>query len=153
MESVPLVLIAVALLIIIVAYVGFTQINVFLDFNNKRIFKEQMASFVETLKVLKAAGGHNTFSTKTVTVPSSGDYTFNLDLTDDVVYGNLSGEIYNLSLKQIPVNMTAFRPTQSDVARNGTVTLSGADDNRYRIVLYFGSLPDTEIKNLTLTFE
>jgi len=150
MESVPLVLIAVALLIIIVAYVGFTQINVFLDFNNKRIFKEQMASFVETLKVLKAAGGHNTFSTKTITIPSSGDYTFNLDITDDVVYGNLSGEIYNLSLKQIPINMTAFRPSQSDVVRNGIVAISSG---QHRVVLYYGKLSDNEIRNLALTFE
>ncbi len=148
-ESIPLTLIAVSLLIIIVAYVGFTQVNVFLDFNTKRMFKEEMASFVENMKLIKAAGGQNTFSTKTIKIPSGG-YTFNLDLTDDVVYGNLSGEIYNLSLKQISINLTAFRPLESGVIRDGIATLGGQD---FKIVLHYGDLADLEIKNLTLTFE
>lgn len=147
-ESIPITLIAVSLLIIIVAYVGFTQISVFLDFNTKRVFKEQMASFVENIKLIKAAGGQNTFSTKSVVVPSG--YTLNFDLTDDVVYGNLSGEVYNLSLKQIPINLTAFRPSEGDVLRNGTATISAGQQ---RIVLYYGELSDDTIRNLTLTFE
>ena len=147
-ESMPITLVAVALLLLIVCYVGFAQIHSFLLFNEKRVFKEQAAGLVQDMKLLKATGNEGSFTTKSIKIPSG--YTMVLDLDSDVIASDLSGELYNISLSQIALNMTAFRGNDQNSTFNGTVTLS---DPGATIVLHYGSLPESQMRLFTLTFE
>lgn len=145
-EGMPIMLIAVALLLVIIAYVGFAQMQVFLKFNDKRIFKEQAASLVQEMKLLKATGNAGSFTTKTIRIPSG--YTLLLDLDNDVLAGDLVDEVYNITLSPLAINLTAFK--RGDIIKNRSVSLGGST---YTIVLHYGSLPDTQLRDFTLTFE
>lgn len=145
-EGMPITLIAVALLLVIIAYVGFVQMQAFLKFNDKRIFKEQAASLVQEMKLLKATGNVGSFTTKPIRIPSG--YTLLLDLDNDILAGDLVDEVYNITLSPLAINLTAFK--RGDIIKNRSVSLGGST---YTIVLHYGSLPDTQLRDFTLTFE
>ena len=147
-ETLPLTLIAVSILILIVASVAFTQINFFLNFNEKREFKEGLASMVQEIKLLKSAGNSGSFSSKSIKIPSG--YSITLGIDDDVIVGSMTDETYNVTLSQLPVDITAFS-SGGVVVRNGTAPLGGGSD--YRLLFYYGSLPDNQFREYMLTFE
>ena len=147
-ETLPITLIAVSILILIVASVAFVQINFFLNFNEKREFKEGLASIVQEIKQLKSTGNSGSFSSKSIKIPQG--YSIVLDIDSNVITGAMTDEIYNITLSQLPINLTAFG-SGSAVIRNGTTTLGGGSD--YTLLFYYGSLPDNQFRNYMMTFE
>ena len=147
-EGMPIVLIAVALLLLIVSYVGFTQIKVFLSFNEKRAFKEDVSTIVQEMKLLKATGNSGSFTTKSFKIPVG--YSMSLDLDNETIATSMPDEVYNVSLSQISLNLLGFKGADNNITRNGTLTLSGSD---VTLVLHYGDLPDSQMRLFTLTFE
>ena len=77
-ENLPLILVAAAVVMIIVVWVSFSEINTFLQFNQKKLFKEGISSLVQQIKLMKT-GSFGTFSTQSLKAPENYNISFDLD--------------------------------------------------------------------------
>lgn len=143
LEGVPVKLLLVIFLIAIVVSVAYYQVSFFLHFKGEKDFKEEVTDIVQKMKTLKSTGDRGSFTTVEITVPPDARMDLDLD-GDKVTAGN-----YKVTLENLYVNMTAMR-LSGDVLRSGTINLT---EGQYSLRLYYGYLPDSEIKIYTLTFE
>ncbi len=146
-ESLPITLIAVSLLILIIAAVGFFQVNSFLSFNEKKAFKESMASLVQDMKLLKASGTVGSFSTKTIKVPPGSSLLFDID--KEIIGAAMPDEAYNVTLVPNSINLTAIRQETSTISRTGSAFFGSGG---FSILLHYGDLDDSQMRTMAMTF-
>ena len=143
LEGVPIKLLLVIFLLAIVVSVAYYQISFFMHFKGEKDFKSEVTDIIQKMKVIKSTGDMGSFTTVEVTVPGSAVIEINLD-GDNITAGD-----YTAGLSGLYLNITAAR-FAGGVVRSGPVYLTSG---QYSLRLYYGALPDSEIKPFTMLFE
>jgi len=140
LETMPLRFVVVVIVLLIVTSVGFWQINSFMDFNVKKNFKEDIVQMSQNIDFLRNNDHGSVIQTK-IGIPNN--YNFYFDIDNNKLVGNLSGEIFEVSLE---VNLSKARVT-NEIISSGKVKFPRGINY---ISIYYGEIEDTNVKNYTV---
>ena len=129
LEAMPLKFLVVSIILLIVVSTSLWQLNVFLEFNMARNFKEDIRRAGQHINFL----GKGSISQAKISVPRG--YEFFIDLDRELLVGNLSGEIYEVSLEHDIAKARAG----GDVFSEGKVVFP---EGVNVISVYFGELEE-----------
>lgn len=145
-ETMPVKLILVCLLLFIVVSVGYLQVNTFLTFKSQKDLKSSITGLVQQMRVLKSGGDQGAFTGVWMDVPSQ--YRIVLDLDNDIITGEMGPENYTVDLKELAIDLTAYK-SGALIYRGGAPAIPGGSSYEFRV--YFGSLTGQEMADLKYT--
>lgn len=145
LETMPIKFVAISIILLIIVSIGFWQVSVFTQFRMQKNFKEDIVGVAQKIDFLRSGGDYMSVVQSEVSVPKG--YEFIVDIDEDKLIGNLSGELYEVNLS---VNITKVRLDEDGVSKNGSIIFSSGIN---RISLYYGNLKDSEVKKYTIVFE
>ena len=144
LESMPLKYLVITIILFIVVGIGFWQIDTFMKFNTQKNFKEDIVGIAQKMDFLRSGSDHGSVSRVGILVPKG--YEFSIDIDNDTLIGNLSGEIYSAELD---MNITWVKITGSRY-NNGTVGLGGGN---FEFSVYYGELEEDQVKDYTIVIK
>ena len=143
-ETMPIRILLISVIMIIILGVVFYQFNFFLDFKTEKDFKENIVNVNQAVKTLQSTGDYGSFTTVRLSVPGCCGLEVSLD--NNSMTGLFPSEDFVVDM---PTNITAFR-TGVSYYTNGTVLL---DPGVYEIRLYYGDLTENQTRSYTMVFK
>jgi len=147
LETMPLRYVVITIILLIVVGVGFWQVNTFMTFKTEKDFKEDIVGIEQKISFLKSGGDFRSVVNEQIGIPA--DYEFEVDVDNDILRGNLTGEIYEVGLD---VNITKVKlgGGEEDVKEVGNVSFP---TGLVKVSLYYGGLENRMVKDYMIVFE
>ena len=141
LETLPLKFSVISIVLLITVTVGFWQVNVFLEFNNQKNFKENLVELEQKIDFITASNYGSIIQTNMKII---NDCTFSIDIDNDKIIGNISGKLYTMDITS---NITKVKLNEN-IIETGKVYLQ---KGFFKFSIYYGT--PHEIKNYTIVLE
>jgi hypothetical protein len=141
LETLPLKFSVISIVLLITVTVGFWQVNVFLEFNNQKNFKEDLVELKQKIDFITASNYGSIIQTNMKII---NDCTFSIDIDNDKIIGNISGKLYTMDITS---NITKVKLNEN-IIETGKVYLQ---KGFFKFSIYYGT--PHEIKNYTIVLE
>jgi hypothetical protein len=144
LETMPIKIVLICIIMMIVIGVAVWQVGFFLNFKSEKDFKEGVLNVWQSMRTLHSTGDYGSFTTVWLTVPDSCE--FNISVGSDRLVAISNGDAFLVNLTS---NITAVRGAVGYYT-DGDVQF---EPGSYTFRLYYGELTENQTRPYTIVFK